>query len=132
MPPPPRAAPRSAASAAENSTPIIAATSCCRRCEVSNVAAFFTVQPHLAIAPFAKIALAFEATGLSQCPDAHANHFSVGRERKRFALFQGLADNHRGLLPSRSQGRKDCRTEITLANGFRKNNVLPSPCRVDP
>jgi hypothetical protein len=81
MPPPPRAAPRSAASAAANSTPIIAATSCCRRCEVSNVAAFFTVQSHLAVAPFAKIALAFEATGVSQCPDAHANHFVINRER---------------------------------------------------
>src|SRR6266478_9695353 len=100
MPPPPCAAARSAASAAENSTPIIAATSCCRRCEVSNVAALFSVQSHLTMAPFAKIALAFEATGLSQCQDAHAQHFDIDWERKLFAPFQGSADNHRGLLPS--------------------------------
>src|SRR5260370_19893220 len=99
---PRRAAPRSAASAAANSTPIIAVTSCCRRCEVSNVAAFFGVQSHLTVAPFAKIALAFEAIGFSQCLDAHANHFGVDWEPKRFATFQRVTDNHRGLLPSRS------------------------------
>src|SRR5947208_834503 len=107
MLPPPHAAPRSAASAAENSTPIIAVTSCCRRCEVSHLAALFSVQPHLTEAPFAKVAVAFEPIGFSQCLDAYANHFSIDGERKRFALFQGLADNHRGLLPSRTQSRKN-------------------------
>src|ERR1700720_1761310 len=125
MSPPPHAAPRSAASAAENSTPIIAATSCCRGCEVSKVAAFFGLQSHLTVAPFAKIALAFEAIGFSQCLDACAKHFGVDWERKRFAIFQCVTDNHRGLLPSRTQGRKDRAIEISLGDGFRKNNVFP-------
>jgi len=97
-----------------------------------DVAAFSSVQSHLTVAPFAKIALAFEATGLSQRPDAHANHFLIDRERKRFAIFQRVTDNHRGLLPSRRQGRKDRVIEISLGDGFRKNNVFPSACRVDP
>src|SRR6266704_2620387 len=125
MLPPPRAAPRSAASAAENSTPIIAATSCCRRCEVSIVAALFSIQSHLTKAPFTKIALSFEAIGFSQGLDAYTKHFSIDGQRKRFAAFQGFANNHRGLLPARAQGRKDRRIEVSLRDGFRKNNVFP-------
>src|SRR5205814_4283680 len=117
--------------AAENSTPIIAATSCCRRCDVSHLAALFSVQPHLTEAPFAKVAVAFEPIGFSQCLDSYANHFSIDGERKRFALFQGLADNHRGLLPSRTQRRKYHRIQISLRDGFRKNNIFPAPLRID-
>src|SRR5258708_13260043 len=100
---------------------------CCRRCEVSNVAAFFSIQSHLTVASFAKIALAFEAIRLSQCLDACAKYFGVDWERKRFAIFQRVTDNHRGLLPSRTQGRKDDRLQVSLGDGFRNTNSFPPP-----
>jgi hypothetical protein len=106
-------------------------TSCCRRCEVSNVAAFFSVQSYLTVAPFAKIALAFEALGFSQCLDAYANDFGIDWKRKRFATFQRFADNHGGLLQSRSESRKDDRIEISLGDGFRKNNFFPPAVCID-
>src|SRR5207248_3028231 len=88
----------------------------------------FSVQPHLTKAPFTKVAVAFEPIGFSQCPDAYANHFSIDGERKRFALFQGLADNHRvfchrelraeKIIESRSASETDSGRTISFQRRF--------------
>jgi hypothetical protein len=52
------------------------------------VVAFFSAQSHLTVAPFAKIALAFEAIG---CLDAYANDFGIDWSPSVSQRFNALA-----------------------------------------
>ena len=44
-------------------------------------------QPHLTMAPFAKVALAFDAIDVGQCLDAHAKHLRTNWKRELLAVL---------------------------------------------
>lgn len=83
------------------------------------------LQPHLAMTPSAKIALAFEATGSDQGLNAGGEHFAGDSESKLFASFHRLPDDEGHLAPLWGYDGENDPIDPGFGGGRRKLNLLP-------
>lgn len=89
------------------------------------------LQPHLAKAPLAKIAGAFNEAGINHCHQARGGNRWIEAYAKASVMFRHVADDPGGLAPLWTHSRENNSIEIHRGDRGWKLHLFPGEFAVD-